>query len=54
MERSFGSFARTLRLPFEIGNEKIDAKYDKGVLTVRVPKPAEVQKRVRRIEVKAT
>lgn len=54
MERRFGSFARTLRLPFEIGNEKIDAKYDKGVLTVRVPKPAEVQKRVRRIEVKAT
>lgn len=53
MERRYGSFARTVRLPFEVGNEKVDAKYDKGVLTVRVPKPAEVQKAVRRIEVKA-
>ena len=53
MERRYGSFMRTLRLPFEIGNEKVDAKYDKGVLTVRVSKPAEAQKAVRRIEVKA-
>ena len=53
MERRFGFFVRTMRLPFEVGNEKVDARYDKGVLTVRVPKPAEVQKAVRRIEVKA-
>lgn len=53
VERRYGSFARTLRLPFEVGNEKVDASYDKGVLTVRVPKPAEAQKAVRRIEVKA-
>jgi HSP20 family protein len=53
VERRYGSFSRTVRLPFEVGNEKVDAKYDKGVLTVRVPKPAEVQKAVRRIEVKA-
>lgn len=53
MERRYGSFARTVRLPFEVGNETVDANYDKGVLTVRVPKPAEVQKAVRRIEVKS-
>lgn len=53
VERRYGSFARTVRLPFEVGEETVDANYDKGVLTVRVPKPAEAQKSVRRIEVKA-
>jgi HSP20 family protein len=53
VERRFGSFSRSLRLPFEVKDEKVDAKYDKGVLTIRVPKPAEIQNAVRRIEVKA-
>jgi HSP20 family protein len=52
VERRFGSFSRSLRLPFEVKDEKVDAKYDKGVLTIRVPKPAEIQNAVRRIEVK--
>ncbi len=52
-ERRYGAFARSVRLPFEVKDEQVDAKYDKGVLTVRVPKPAEVQKAVRRIEIKA-
>ena len=53
-ERRYGAFARSVRLPFEVKDEQVDAKYDKGVLTARVPKPAEVQQAVRRIEVKAT
>ena len=53
MERRFGSFSRAVRLPFEVKDEKVDAKYDKGILTIRVPKPAEAQRAVRRIEVKA-
>ena len=52
VERRFGSFARSLRLPFEVYDEQVEAKYDKGVLTVKVPKPAEAQRHVRRIEVK--
>jgi HSP20 family protein len=52
-ERRYGAFSRAVRLPFEVKDENIDAKYDKGVLTVRIPKPADVQKAVRRIEVKA-
>ncbi len=52
VERRFGSFSRSLRLPFEAGDENVDATYDKGVLTIRIPKPAEVQRAVRRIEVK--
>ena len=53
LERRFGSFSRAVRLPFEMKDEKVDARYDKGVLTIRVPKPAEAQRAVRRIEVKA-
>ena len=53
MERRFGSFSRAVRLPFEVEDETVDAKYDKGVLTIRVPKPADARKAVRRIEVKA-
>ncbi len=53
MERRFGSFARTIRLPFEVRDEKVDARYEKGVLTIRVPKPPEAQRAMRRIEVKA-
>lgn len=53
MERRFGSFARSIRLPFEVRDEKVDARYEKGVLTIRVPKPPEAQRAMRRIEVKA-
>jgi HSP20 family protein len=54
VERRFGSFSRSLRLPFIVEDGQIDAKYDKGVLTIRVPKPAQAQRQVRRIEVKAS
>jgi HSP20 family protein len=54
VERRYGSFARSIRLPFEAGEQKVDANYDRGILTVRVPKPPEAQRQVRRIEVKAT
>jgi HSP20 family protein len=52
-ERRFGSFSRALRLPFEVRDENVDAKFKDGVLTIHLPKPAELQKPVRRIEVKA-
>lgn len=53
MERRFGSFSRSLRLPFEVTDEKVDAKFKDGVLTIHLPKPAELQRSIRRIEVKA-
>jgi HSP20 family protein len=52
MERRFGTFSRSIRLPFEVRDEKVDARYEKGVLTVRVPKPREAQRAMRRVEVK--
>lgn len=54
VERRYGAFPRSLRLPFEASNEKVEATYDKGILTVRVPKPLEAQRPVRRVEVKAS
>lgn len=53
MERRFGSFSRAVRLPFDATDEQVDAKFSNGVLTVRVPKPAQMQRAVRRIDVKA-
>jgi HSP20 family protein len=51
IERGFGTFARSVRLPRTADPERIDATFDKGVLTVSVPK-AEAAK-PRTIEVKS-
>lgn len=39
IERSFGSFARTLTLPEGVDPESVKASFDRGVLTIHVPKP---------------
>jgi HSP20 family protein len=49
IERSFGTFARSVRLPRTADADKIEARFDKGVLTISVPK-AETAK-PRQIEV---
>ena len=41
IERSYGSFSRSLTLPKGIEPEAVEAGFDKGVLEVRIPKPAE-------------
>jgi HSP20 family protein len=51
VERSFGSFSRSLTLPDGVDAEAISASFDRGVLEVRIPKP-EVRK-PRRVEIKA-
>jgi HSP20 family protein len=38
VERRFGPFARTLTLPQTADAERIEASFDKGVLTIEVPK----------------
>jgi HSP20 family protein len=43
IERSHGSFARSVRLPRTADAEKIGASFDKGVLTVEVPKRDEAK-----------
>jgi HSP20 family protein len=52
IERGFGSFARSIRLPQTADTERIEASFDKGVLTVSVPKVEQAKPRT--IEVRAT
>ena len=50
IERSYGSFARTLRLPSDVEHDKIDANYKDGVLKLVIPKPEKVEPK--KIEIK--
>jgi HSP20 family protein len=38
IERRYGTFSRTLRLPCRVTLEKADASYRKGILTIILPK----------------
>ncbi|HEX2998562.1 MAG TPA: Hsp20/alpha crystallin family protein, partial [Anaerolineales bacterium] len=49
-ERRFGSFSRSLSLPATINADAIEASYDAGILTLRLPKTEEVKPR--RIQVR--
>lgn len=50
-ERRFGSFGRSISLPVSVKADDVDASYDKGVLTLTIPKADEVKPR--RIAIKA-
>ena len=52
-ERSFGSFQRSFRVPANVDTDKIEAKFDKGVLKVKLPKTAAAIQEERKIDVKA-
>lgn len=52
-ERRYGSFQRTFELPAGVDQNKIEATFKKGVLTVTLPKSPEAQKKEKKIEVKA-
>ena len=49
LERSYGSFSRSLTLPDGVDAEKVEANFDRGVLEIRVPKPEE--RKPRRISI---
>ena len=52
-ERQFGSFERAFTLPDGVEPDKIEASFNKGVLTVAQPKTAAAQKPEKKITVKA-
>ena len=53
LERSYGSFQRSFALPADIDHAKVDASFDKGVLTIGVAKNKEAKAKTKKIEVKA-
>ena len=52
VERASGSFQRSVTLPKGIDPETVTARFDRGVLEVRIPKPAE--RKPRRIAIGGT
>jgi len=50
-ERGFGRFTRTLTLPYAVNDEAIEARFENGVLKVRLPKHEAAKPR--KIEIKA-
>ena len=52
VERRYGSFARSLTLPPTADAEHIEASFDRGVLTIQVPKME--QAKPRKISIKAS
>lgn len=53
-ERRYGSFRRVVNLPVAIEHEQVRADYNNGILTVHVPKTAEVRNQVVKVNVAPT
>ena len=53
LERSFGSFQRVIPLTTQVEEQKIDAQFKNGVLTVTLPKIPAAVKTTKKIEIKA-
>lgn len=48
----YGSFHRTIPIPFEIEPDHVEATFRRGVLTVRLPRSRAARERVKRIAVR--
>lgn len=53
-ERRYGSFRRVVNLPVAVDHEQVKADYSNGILTVHVPKAAEVRNQVVKVNVADT
>lgn len=51
VERSYGTFTRSIRLPKEVQSDKISASYKNGILKVTLPKSEEAKKKEIKIKV---
>ncbi len=51
LERSYGSFCRTIQLPVEIENDKVSASYKKGILTITIPKSEKAIEEKKKIKI---
>ena len=52
-ERFCGSFDRVIDLPAEVEEDKAEAEFSKGVLTIRLPKSEEAQTKHKKIKIKS-
>lgn len=52
VESSYGSFTRAIELPEEIDQEKIEANFKNGLMSITIPKVEKPQSTAKKIEVK--
>lgn len=45
IERAYGTFSRSLTLPEGVNPEAVEARFDRGVLEIRIPKPEQIKPR---------
>jgi HSP20 family protein len=50
-ERYYGRFERVIPLPFEVEDERAEASFDNGVLTVTLPKSPRAKAKMKRIAI---
>lgn len=50
-ERSYGSFSRSLELPYEPEEKKISASFTNGVLSLTIPRPTQSKPNVHKIQI---
>jgi HSP20 family protein len=51
IERSYGSFTRSFRLPADVKTDKADAQFKDGILEIKIPKTEEAKKRKIKVSV---
>ena len=51
LERAYGSFSRSMTLPFAVDPDAVEASFRNGVLKLTLPKPPEAQARTKRIAI---
>ncbi|HUL29744.1 MAG TPA: Hsp20/alpha crystallin family protein [Thermodesulfobacteriota bacterium] len=51
IERTYGAFSRSIRLPIKVQGDKIHASFKNGVLVVRIPKSGESKKKEIKVKV---
>jgi HSP20 family protein len=52
MERSYGTFHRSIPLPQEIDADHVNASFNKGVLTITLPKLPEIHSGAKKIQIR--
>lgn len=53
MERSYGAFSRVIPLPSEVEQDKVEATFKKGILTVKMPRTEKTLKESVKLAIKS-
>lgn len=53
MERSYGSFTRSIPLPVDVNTDKVEATFKKGILYVTLPKTVSAMEKTKKVPVKS-